>query len=96
MFHRWEGPPGFDMTKRAWLWCDGNATFEITIKNVRKGSNAVRKISRIFIPPTMYSKNPRNDHTGKLCPVAVCACNMGAVAFAVGFHILAVVVNCCG
>jgi hypothetical protein len=41
------------MSKRAWLWYDGNASFEITIKNVRKGSNAVRKISRILIAPAV-------------------------------------------
>jgi hypothetical protein len=34
---RWEGPPGFDLPKRAWLWYDGNTTFEMTVKNVRKG-----------------------------------------------------------
>jgi hypothetical protein len=29
------------MTKRAVLWYDDNAKFEITIKKVRKGGNAV-------------------------------------------------------
>ena len=36
---RWEGPVGFDLPKRAWLWYDGNATYEMTVKNVRKGGD---------------------------------------------------------
>ena len=36
---RWEGPLGFDLPKRAWLWYDGNATYEMTVKNVRKGGD---------------------------------------------------------
>jgi hypothetical protein len=35
-----------DLRKRAWLWYDGNATFEITIKNVRKGSR--RNIPKFY------------------------------------------------
>ncbi len=57
MIHRWEGPPGFDLTKRAWLWYDGNATFKITIKNVRKGSTAIRKISCILKAPNIITCN---------------------------------------
>jgi hypothetical protein len=58
------------MTKRAWLWYDGNATFEITIKNVHKGSTAVRKNSRILIAPIMKQKSAKRTHR-KLCTGAV-------------------------